>query len=85
MLLLLLYLYTYRRPSSMPGPRKEEMLVRLALSNEDLKINLMPKLSAKNGITRGWALVRGMGCWGRIEFGNEIDENVRFIQLTAYL
>lgn len=36
---------TYRRPSSMPGPRKDDMLVRLALSNEDLKTSLMPKLS----------------------------------------
>lgn len=31
----------------MPGPRKEDMLVRLALSNEDLKTSLMPKLSIK--------------------------------------
>lgn len=29
----------------MPGPRKEEALVLLALSNEDLKTSLMPRLS----------------------------------------
>jgi hypothetical protein len=49
----LIFTDAYRRPSSMPGPRKEDMLVRFALSNEDLKTNLMPKLSAK------W-----MGWWG---------------------
>lgn len=46
---------TYQRPSSIPGPRKEDKLVRFALSNDDLKTNLMPKLSAK------WV----GGLWGR--------------------
>jgi hypothetical protein len=31
----------------MPGPLNEAALVRLALSNEDLKTSLMPKLSAR--------------------------------------
>jgi hypothetical protein len=40
----------------MPGPRKEDTLVRLALSKEDLKISLMPRLSAR-------ALKEGYGKW----------------------
>ena len=35
----------HRRPSSMPGPRNDAALVRLALSKEDLNTSLMPRLS----------------------------------------
>ncbi len=37
---------THRRPSSMPGPRKEAALVRLALSKELLNTSFTPRLSA---------------------------------------
>eukprot|EP00958_Prasinococcus_capsulatus_P011149 scaffold1098_cov417-Prasinococcus_capsulatus_cf.AAC.5 len=34
------------RPSSKPGPRKDLIFVRLALSKEDLKMSLMPTLTS---------------------------------------
>ena len=59
-------------PLSMPGPRKELMEVRLALSNEALKIMSMPNLafittnalatvssSSSDSMTQGPAIILG--------------------------
>lgn len=50
-----IHVIPHLRPSSIPGPRKEAALVRFALSNDDLKTSLMPRLSAQGrGKREGW-------------------------------